>query len=161
MKLLIPVDGSPASLNALKKAVEIANQYHFQGKIISVADVNSVPGYSRNQKLWSQVDGSMIADSSKEIQESDHIRKIKENTQKMMEEMIAQIDFKGMEFEKAVLAGEPSDEILKIAKKEEIDLIIMGNRGESKVKRLFVGSVTQKVISQASCPVLAIPYEIQ
>ena len=80
MKLLIPVDGSPASLNALKKAVEIANQYHFQGKIISVADVNSVPGYSRNQKLWSQVDGSMIADSSKEIQESDHIRKIKENT---------------------------------------------------------------------------------
>ena len=36
----------------------------------------------------------------------------------------------------------------------------MGNRGFSKVKRFFVGSVIQKVISEAPCPVLAIHYEI-
>ena len=160
MKLLIPIDGSPASLNALKNAVEIASQYHFSGKIISVADVNNIPGYSRNQKLWSQVDGSMIAGSSKEIQENDHIRKMKENTQKTMEDAIAQTDFKGIVFEKAVIAGDPAEEILKIAEKEEYDLIVMGNRGFSKVKRFFVGSVTQKVISEAPCPVLAIHYEI-
>ncbi|HBV68623.1 MAG TPA: universal stress protein, partial [Clostridiales bacterium] len=36
------------------------------------------------------------------------------------------------------------------------DLIVMGNRGLPKFKRFFVGSVTQKVISEAPCPVLVI-----
>ena len=52
--------------------------------------------------------------------------------------------------------GEIYEKILDIAKDENFDLIVMGNRGFSKIKRFFVGSVTQKVISEAPCPVLVI-----
>lgn len=42
MKLLIPIDGSKASLNAFEKAVEIAKNYHFSMKILSVVNVRAV-----------------------------------------------------------------------------------------------------------------------
>ena len=46
--------------------------------------------------------------------------------------------------------------ILETGKGVKADLIVMGNRGFSKIKRFFVGSVAQRVISEATCPVLVI-----
>jgi len=54
------------------------------------------------------------------------------------------------------LIGEPFEKIVETAKNGNYDLIVMGNRGFSKIKRFFVGSVTQRVISEAPCPVLVI-----
>jgi len=46
--------------------------------------------------------------------------------------------------------------ILDEARKESYDLIVMGKRGLSKITRFFIGSVTQRVLADAPCPVLVV-----
>ncbi|WP_372973869.1 universal stress protein [Muriicola sp.] len=51
------------------------------------------------------------------------------------------------------------DEVCDLAKKEEVDMIIMGTQGATGAKEIFLGSHTVHVIKKAPCPVLAIPAE--
>ena len=153
MKLLVPVDGSNASISAVKKALELAKKYGFAIKLISVVTEKSSE-YRRHENAWRGVDGSIISDSEeleKRLEE-----KIKENAQRLLDAIVSKLDFSGIRVEKEVLLGEPYAKIIETAKNDKIDIIVMSNRGFSKVKRFFVGSVTQKVISDAPCPVLVV-----
>jgi nucleotide-binding universal stress UspA family protein len=58
--------------------------------------------------------------------------------------------------EKVELGG-PEKSIVELAKKEEVDLIIMATQGRGGLSRMILGSVTEQVIRNAPCPVLAIP----
>jgi nucleotide-binding universal stress UspA family protein len=53
--------------------------------------------------------------------------------------------------------GSPEKNIVERAKSEGVDLIIMATQGRSGLSRMFLGSVTEQVIRNAPCPVLAIP----
>ncbi|OPY87775.1 MAG: putative universal stress protein [Smithella sp. PtaU1.Bin162] len=53
--------------------------------------------------------------------------------------------------------GREEDEILKFAKEENVDLIIIGTHGRTGVKHIFLGSVAEKVIRHSSLPVFVIP----
>jgi len=55
--------------------------------------------------------------------------------------------------------GETIPSILRIAKKENPDLIIMGTTGASGLKEIFIGSLAGEIMENAPCPVLAIPIE--
>ncbi len=156
MKLLIPVDGSLASYQAVKKSVEIAKKYDFTVKMITVIDYENITRHSRNEKLWRQVDGSLIAGKTRTLNDDELTGEMRENAQRLLDSMIKELDFDDLKPEMQVLFGEPYLKITETAKDENFDLIIMGNRGFSKIKRFFVGSVTQRVISEASCPVLVI-----
>lgn len=153
MKLLVPVDGSNASINAVKKSLELARKYNFSIKLISVvAEKNSE--YRRHENDWRGVDGSIISES--EDLEKQLEKKIKENAERLLNAIVSKLDFSGVRVETEVLLGEPYVKILETAKNDNIEMIIMSNRGFSKVKRFFVGSVTQRVISEAPCPVLVV-----
>ncbi|MHA1903866.1 MAG: universal stress protein [Candidatus Thorarchaeota archaeon] len=52
--------------------------------------------------------------------------------------------------------GDPAIKIIEMADERNVDLIIMGSRGLSGIKRLFTGSISDKVASQASCPVMIV-----
>ena len=52
--------------------------------------------------------------------------------------------------------GDPSARIIEIADERKADLIIMGSRGLSGIKRLFVGSISDKVTNNARCPVMIV-----
>jgi nucleotide-binding universal stress UspA family protein len=54
--------------------------------------------------------------------------------------------------------GEPHTLIVNWAKNEGVDLIVMSTHGRSGLPRVMLGSVTERVIRSASCPVLAIPF---
>ena len=53
--------------------------------------------------------------------------------------------------------GEPSDEIIKFAKKQEADLIVLSTHGRTGIKKLFMGSIAQKIVSKATCPIMMLP----
>jgi hypothetical protein len=53
--------------------------------------------------------------------------------------------------------GQPHQFIVQEAKDREIDLIVMGTRGKSGLKNVFMGSVTERVIGHAPCPVMVVP----
>lgn len=153
MKLLVPVDGSNASIGAVKKAVELSRKFNFSIKLISiVAEKNSE--YRRHENAWRGVDGSIIAES--EELEKQLEKKVKENAERLLNAIVSKLDFSGIKVETEVILGEPYAKIIEAAKNERIDMIVMSSRGFSKIKRFFVGSVTQKVISEAPCPVLVV-----
>ncbi len=55
------------------------------------------------------------------------------------------------------LAGDPAHQILEFAKDASADLIVLGSRGHGRLAGLLVGSVAQKVVALAHCPVLVVP----
>lgn len=55
------------------------------------------------------------------------------------------------------LAGDPAHEILGFARDEKADVIVLGSRGHGRLAGLLLGSVTQKVVALAHCPVLVVP----
>jgi universal stress protein A len=55
--------------------------------------------------------------------------------------------------------GRPAREIVKAAKQERADLVVMGTHGLTGVRRLILGSVTEEVLRTISIPVLAVPHQ--
>ena len=52
--------------------------------------------------------------------------------------------------------GPPAAQIVEYAEKNDIDLIVMGTHGRSGLEKMWLGSVTEKVLRQAHCPVLVV-----
>jgi nucleotide-binding universal stress UspA family protein len=59
-------------------------------------------------------------------------------------------------FHTEVLEGPPAEAILSVAETRNVDLIIMGTRGLGRLAGLLIGSQSQKVVAQASCPVMLV-----
>ncbi len=56
--------------------------------------------------------------------------------------------------EHQLVMGEPASEIVRVARKENVDMIVMGTHGRSGLSRLILGSVAESVMRHAPCPVL-------
>jgi nucleotide-binding universal stress UspA family protein len=64
-----------------------------------------------------------------------------------------------LKFRKVVDAGQPYGAIIDCAENESVDLIVMSSHGRSGLSRMLIGSVTDKTLRGASCPVLVVPLE--
>ncbi len=53
--------------------------------------------------------------------------------------------------------GDPAEEILGYAQRHPIDLIVVGTQGRTGVSRVLLGSVAERVVRGARCPVLVVP----
>ena len=58
------------------------------------------------------------------------------------------------------LNTEPADLIADVAKEADADLIVVGTRGHGRVAGMLLGSVTQRLLHVAPCPVLAVPAKV-
>ena len=110
--------------------------------------------YRRHENAWRGVDGSIISES--EDLEKQLEKKVTESAERLLDAIVSKLNFNGIQVETQVLLGEPYMKILEAARNDNIEMIVMSNRGFSKIKRFFVGSVTQRVISEAPCPVLVV-----
>jgi nucleotide-binding universal stress UspA family protein len=61
-----------------------------------------------------------------------------------------------VQWEPLIAVGQPAAEIARIVEEKEIDLVISATRGHSGLKRLILGSVTQRLMRTLSCPLLAV-----
>jgi nucleotide-binding universal stress UspA family protein len=146
MKILVPIDGSKASVNAATKAVEIVKRENASIKFLTV--INDDFDYSLDNIVMSQ---GYINTYSRQLMEV-----LREQGVKLLDGLMDTLDIGGLKAEKQVFPGIPYESILTVAENDEVDLIVMGNRGFSQIKRFFLGSVAQKVIAEAPCPVLVI-----
>ncbi len=137
-KLLLSTDGSDFSEGAIREAIALAKECSSKLFIVSVVETN--PEY---ETLAPQL-------VEKEIQKAkDLLTSIKERVSK-----------EGVDCETIVRQGEDSySYIVDEASKRGAEMIIMGRRGRTGLKRLVMGSVTAKVIGHASCDVLVVPKE--
>ena len=70
-----------------------------------------------------------------------------------MQDFIAE-NFQGVEARGVVVVGYAAEEILNLARSEKVDLIVMGTHGRKALDLFLFGSVAEKVVKGASCPVL-------
>jgi nucleotide-binding universal stress UspA family protein len=66
------------------------------------------------------------------------------------------LNTENIEAKTEVLEGEVAENIIRYAEENDTDLVMIGNRGLGGLKKLVLGSVSQKVVQKASCPVLVV-----
>lgn len=137
-KVLVPIDGSPSGFHALEQAFQFSSTEKSWILVVCVA-----PDYEGD--LDSVVAGSNIL---KEM------RRPCEQALVKAKEIAA---MRGYIIKTILEEGDPSSRIIEIAEDHNRDLIIMGRRGLSNLERVFVGSVTQRVIGQYHGDVIVVP----
>jgi nucleotide-binding universal stress UspA family protein len=140
-KILCPTDFSEASYQSLKNANELAGC--LSAEIILLYVVSPLPRIPGSTSPT----GFHVPAVLEEIENSakNQISKLKHNY------ISSNIKSEGI-----VVIGDPPDEIVKYASHNKVDLIVMSTHGLSGWKRLVSGSVTEKVVRMADCPVLTI-----
>jgi nucleotide-binding universal stress UspA family protein len=73
-----------------------------------------------------------------------------------LERMIEENKLAGLPIHAEVRTGSPFDEIIHFAREKDVDLIIMGTHGRGWLAHVLLGSVTEKVVRKAPCPVLTV-----
>ena len=136
-KILVPMDGSKNSIRGLDMAIHIARQSH--GTITAMA-VKSVPGIYAIHPL-----GFLDFSSMTEVK-------------KFLNEAKVRAAKKGIQLTAKALVGDPGYDIARFAnnKKNKIDLVVIGARGRSSAKEIFLGSVSNYVLHKSKKPVLIV-----
>ncbi len=139
-KILVAIDFSAGSAQALHYALKFAVCFDAQLLLLHVLhDPAEAPGFYSSKKAGKKV-----------------LRNMEEAASRMMDEFVGKHLKKSNKFEARIVPGLPAEEIVRLAEKEKADLIVMGTRGHSGLKRLMIGSVTDRVIRAGTCPVLAV-----
>ena len=139
MKILVAVDGSKASLDALKNVLDHADQYREQPTIELVTVHRPVPklrgmgaavGKSQLDRYYQEEGDETLADAKKLL------------------------DRAGLAYQAQVLVGEPADKIVEHCQKTKCDLIAVGAKGRSAIGTMLLGSTATKVLQLSDTPVL-------
>jgi nucleotide-binding universal stress UspA family protein len=70
--------------------------------------------------------------------------------------LASQREWRELEVERVYLYGRPANEIVRYARQNRIDLLVMGTHGRSGLEHVFVGSVAERVVRTAPCPVMTV-----
>ena len=124
-KILVPLDGSKLAETSLPYAEELARKIGSQITLISV----------------------LLFGSESDKDQYHHLHQF------YIQEMAKSMKRKAIKVKSVIATGDPAEQIVDYADKQNIDLIIMGTRGRSALKRWVLGSVADKVMSATSCPV--------
>jgi nucleotide-binding universal stress UspA family protein len=137
MKILVPVDGSEYSMKAVEKACDLAKAQPFSSLVLLAVAL----------ELPELEEGKYIADKMKAQAEA-----ALSQAQKVAAGMEPRIKTDSI----LAVGPSPSEEIVAVAKKEKVDLIVIGSRGLAGKTTSFLGSTASKVVTHSSCSVLVV-----
>ena len=144
-KILVAVDGSKLADHALDFALDLADKYSAEVMVITVFNAPS-------QTLVEQ--GRVFVPVSSE----NYVERFTAFHEKILLEALkkAKKISPKIRASKQLLQGRPADKIVETAKEGSFDLIVVGSRGLGGIKEFFLGSVSDRVADEASCPVLIV-----
>lgn len=143
MKILLPVDGSPLSLDAVRFAVRLAGA----GMRTEVVLAN----VQEPANLY-----ELIVAHNPEVIE----RVSTEAGIHLLESARALLEAAQLEFEVEIGRGDPAHTIIDIAERFSCDLIVMGARGNSALRSALMGSVSNEVLHASAVPVVIVKPEL-
>lgn len=142
--ILVPVDFSENSKKILESAMYLAET--FKARLSVVFVVQSFEDYS-----GFFVPHMPIAQFEEEV---------KQSAERKMKSFLDENIDKKSPHDGMVLTGDVAEEILLYAKDKKVDLIVMGTHGYKGLEKILFGSVAEKVVKNAPCPVLTVnPYQ--
>jgi nucleotide-binding universal stress UspA family protein len=139
-RICCPIDFSDASRAALEVAADLARR---NAGTLQLLHAYPIPGYTFP-------DGSVIA-SPVMMQE------LAEGAQRHLDEWRAEaLKLGAPAVEVATAIGEPAREIVAFAAQQEVDLLVLGTHGRTGLEHALMGSVAERVVRKARCPVLTV-----
>ena len=139
-RILVPVDFSATSDIALRYAIDMAARLSATIHLIHVIEAQ---GYTAPSDGYRSQRASRQWQVTKELQ-----RQLTETTTRCVEG--------GVEAIAHIVSGKPAAVVVEQAFERGIDLIVMGTHGRSGVAHLLLGSVAERVVRSAPCPVLTV-----
>jgi nucleotide-binding universal stress UspA family protein len=135
-KILVAIDGSPASEKALDAAIDLAAHYQADLTAISVAVVPEVVA---------------MVDEVDELHHSAeaHFRQIGEAA-------VAYARNRGLALRSVIVRGHAAEAIVRYAESEGMNLVVLGHHGHSRIARFFLGSTSDRVSEHCPCSVLIV-----
>lgn len=140
--ILCPTDFSEYSKHALKYALSLGQLFRSRIVLLHVVEPIQIPvEYNFDIAL-----GTAYDEATRES---------------LLEKLHALVDLPTravVEVEERVTRGAPFAEIVRIARDEQVDLIVLATHGLSGIAHLLLGSTTEKVVRKAPCPVLTVKH---
>jgi universal stress protein A len=160
--LLVPTDFSEPANNALRYAIEEAVLHHAKVTLLHVlpadtrTDVHYVTGApdAAPQGSFDPAAGGRVGGSAFLAQPEVVRRDRSEEALTQLRDLVANA-FQGP-WEAEVAMGHPADTIVRVAQERSVDLIVMSTHGRTGLQHVLLGSVAEKVVRLAPCPVLTV-----
>ena len=143
-KILVATDASAASNRAVSEAAYLAATHEAELLILHVI---------RDMQLPAQMQKSPELEAFESTRE-DILRQVAEN---ILLEAAAKAKSEGAKkVQTAIGSGDPATSVIGFAKRRSIDTIVIGTRGLGKLKGLFMGSVSRKIVNNAEANCLVV-----
>jgi len=137
-KILIPTDGSDYSMRAAEYGISIAKMLDAQIMVVYV------------------IDDVVLDQISKVTEHEDVERELKQDGQRHINYVLGLAEKESVKATSLLAKGRPFDQIVHLAKEQNMDLIVMGTYGLKGAERILIGSVAERVIEYSPCPVLVV-----
>jgi len=138
MKILAAVDQSEYAGLVLKKSMDLAAKYG--GEVIALT-VSNAPF---TNLYLGEMSGEFMERVRKGLEESvEHIKEMAKAAKSEVHVVVEE-------------SPSPADAIVKFAEKNDIELIVIGNKGAGAIERFLIGSVSSQVVTHAPCSVLVV-----
>jgi len=141
-KVLVALDGSPEADMAFEYALALGKTFSAELILVNVLVIPPAPTMGvgfEGHKIR-----EMIEKGASDIAVA------------MLDKKLKMAKAQSVETRSQVLRGSPVEQIVLVASKEKADLIVMGNRGLTGLKKILLGSVAWGVTQLATCPVLIV-----
>ena len=137
-RILVPTDFSESARHALTYGISFAREHKARLYLLHVVETIAV-GYASDlfpvplAEVFQEISGYAKAELAK---------------------LAGAAREKGVEVQEIVVQGKPSAEIIRVARDELIDMIVLGTHGKGILDQALFGSTTERVVRKAPCPVL-------
>jgi nucleotide-binding universal stress UspA family protein len=142
-RILVPTDFSESARHALLYGTSFAREYEGELILLHVVE-NLTVGYASDlfpvpmAEVFDEISGYAKAELAK---------------------LGAEVKEKGVTVRELVVQGKPSAEIVRVAREETADMIVLGTHGKGMLDKALFGSTAERVIRRAPCPVLTVGLE--
>jgi nucleotide-binding universal stress UspA family protein len=143
-RVLVPTDFSEASTIALLYGKAFAQNFQASLHILHVIEERTL-AY-----------GELISGSVPPLDLPAILDQIEKGARDRLSQVLTEAEREQFQAELVTVVGSPFLEIVRYAKAQDIDLIVMGTHGRGPIAHLLMGSVAERVVRKAPCPVLTV-----
>jgi universal stress protein A len=147
-KILSPTDFSGPSFEALACAKELA--LHFGAELVIAHAIPQLPTLVSAEQMGTPMGVPF------RLSLDDYVRQLEVEARETLDSLVRERIPPEVRTRVLVFTGEPAAKIIECARDEHADVIVMATHGRSGLERLFMGSVAERVVRLADCPVLTI-----
>jgi nucleotide-binding universal stress UspA family protein len=139
-RILVPTDFSGGARHALTYGLSFAKEYEAELLLLHVVETLAAP----------------YASDLFPVPMAEVFEEMSGYAKSELEKLVVEAKGRGVASRFVVAQGKPSLEIMRVAREENVDMIVLGTHGKGVLDQALFGSTTERVVRKAPCPVLCV-----